>query len=110
MDMNVEEIDGVTRITLAGKLDVKGAEAIDLRFTAIAGVRPKVAVDLSAVDFMASMGIRMLVMAGKAAARRSNKLAVFGASEPVAKVITTSGLDQIVLMASDWGTARTILA
>jgi anti-sigma B factor antagonist len=110
MEMNVEEVDGLTRIALVGKLDIKGAEAIDLKFTAIAGQRPKVAVDLSGVDYMASMGIRMLVTCGKAASRRGHKLAMYGAQEPVGKVITTSGLDQIVPLASDYQAVMVMLA
>jgi anti-anti-sigma factor len=105
MDMSVQDDNGVTRIVLVGKLDLKGAEAIDIRFNALAGTRPRVAIDLTDVDFMASMGVRILVMSGKASAQRGNKIVLFGAREPVAKVITTSGLDQIIPLAEDWDSA-----
>ena len=110
MEMTVQEEDGVTRIVLVGKLDIKGAAAVDLRFNAIAGGRPKAAIDLTGVDYMASMGIRLLVMSGKTATQRGNKIVLFGANEPVGKVITTSGLDQIIPMAEDWTAACAILA
>jgi anti-anti-sigma factor len=110
MDMQVEEVDGLTRVALVGKLDIKGAEEIDLRFTAIATSRPRVAIDLTGVDYMASMGIRMLVLCGKAAALRGNKLALVGACQPVGKVIVTSGLDQIIPLASDWQAALSLTA
>ncbi len=92
----MEEVDGVCRIVLNGKLDAKGAEAIELHFTAAVANRSRVAVDLTAVDYIASIGIRILVLAGKTVARRSGKLVMFGASEPVAKVLTASGLTEIV--------------
>ena len=110
MYMAVQEDAGLTRIVLVGKLDMKGAEQIDLKFTAVAGVRPRVAVDMEGVDYIASMGIRTLVMCGKAAAQRGNKLVIFGCSESVAKVITTSGLDQSIPVASDWQAARALLS
>lgn len=110
MDMVVEEQDGLTRIVLVGQLDIKGAQEVDLRFNAVASTRAKVAIDLTGVDYMASMGIRMLVMSGKASAQRGHKIALFGACEPVGKVITTSGLDQIIPLADDWAAAVTILA
>jgi anti-sigma B factor antagonist len=105
MDMSIQDESGLTRIVLAGKLDLKGAESIDLRFSALAGTRPKVAIDLTGVDFIASMGVRLLVMSGKTSAQRGNKIVLFGACEPVAKVITTSGLDQIIPLVEDWDAA-----
>ncbi len=110
MDMTVDEVDGITRITLVGMLDAKGASVVEVRFSAVAASHPKVAVDLSGVGYLASIGIRMLVMAGKAAAGRGGKLALFGASEPVAKVIGASGLDLIVPLASDWNAACGLVA
>ncbi len=110
MEMSIQDEGGLTRIVLVGKLDLKGAEVIDLRFSAIAGMRPRVAVDLTGVDFIASMGVRILVMNGKVSAQRGNKIALFGACEPVHKVITTSGLDQIIPLVEDWNSARALLA
>lgn len=110
MDMTIQDEDGVTRIVLVGKLDIKGAAEIDLRFQATAGVRPKVAVDLTGVDFLASMGIRHFVSSGKVAAQRGNKMVLFGANEPVHKVITTCGLDHIVPVVADWTEAQAKLA
>ena len=110
MEMFIDEEDGLTKIALVGRLDLKGADKIDMRFSAVAGIRPKVAVDLSQVDYIASMGIRTFVMSGKTAAQRQNKLVLFGADESVHKVITTSGLDQIVTVVADWEAARAYLA
>jgi anti-sigma B factor antagonist len=110
MDMTVEEVGGVTRIALVGMLDAKGASAVEVRFAAVTASHPKVAVDLTGVEYLASIGIRMLVMAGKAAAGRGGKLALFGASEPVAKVIGASGLDLIVPLAADWAAACGMVA
>jgi anti-sigma B factor antagonist len=109
MDMAIQDQDGVTRIVLVGKLDIMGAEQIDLKFSAIASARPRVGIDLTGVDYIASMGIRTLVMSGRAAALRGNKIVIFGACDTVRKVITTSGLDEIIPLAEDWDEARAVL-
>ena len=100
--MTVEERDGITRLALTGKLDAKGVDAIEVRFVASTSNRAKVAVDLTGVDYLASMGIRLLVIAGKAAARRGGKLVLFGADAGVAKIVTSAGLDGIVPLLADW--------
>ena len=46
--------DDVTQVHLVGRLDILGAEQIDLRFSTICGSRKKVIVDLSDVSFLAS--------------------------------------------------------
>lgn len=110
MEMTVHDEDGLTRISLAGKLDLKGAEQIDLKFSALASSRPRVAIDLTDVDYIASMGVRTLMMSGRAAAKRGNKVVIFGACENVHKVITTCGLDEVIPMTADWDSARAQLA
>ena len=47
------------------------AGAIDVKFDVIAGAKRAVVVDLSNVAFMASPGIRLLVMGAKTIARRA---------------------------------------
>ena len=58
MELSVVEEEGVTIVRLEGRMDIKGAEKIDMKFAGIAGVRAKVAADLSGVDYIASIGIR----------------------------------------------------
>jgi anti-anti-sigma factor len=110
MDLNTAEEAGITRIALTGKLDAKGAEAIENRFIIASKNHDKVAVDLAGVDYIASIGIRILIMAGKTATRHGGKLVVFGANDLVAKVLTTSGLTEIVPLLSDWGDAQAAMA
>ena len=63
MKMAVEPVGpGVVKVILDGRLDITGAAVIDLQFNAIAGSHKGVVVDLSAVSFMASIGIRTLVL------------------------------------------------
>jgi anti-anti-sigma factor len=110
MELNTAEECGITRVSLSGKLDAKGAEAIENHFIIATKGHDKVAVDLSGLDYIASIGIRILVMAGKAASRQGGKMVVFGANDMVAKVLTASGLPEIVPLHADWTSAQAAMA
>jgi anti-anti-sigma factor len=97
MEMNVDELPGgVTLAVLRGRLDVAGAGTIELKFNAIAGARRALVVDLSGVSFIASMGMRMLLIAGKTATAKGGKVALFAALPEVAAVLRTAGIDTVI--------------
>ena len=70
MDITVSEFGKAgKKVTLVGKLDIAGAERIELPLATAAGSRQSIVVDMMGVDFIASIGIRHLVLAAKAVAR-----------------------------------------
>jgi anti-anti-sigma factor len=100
MKMEYQDLpDGVTRVTLDGDLDARGAGEIDLQFQAIVASRSKVVVDLSQVGFLASIGIRTLIQGAKANAGKGGRLVLMNPSEAVWKVIVTCGADAVLPMA-----------
>jgi anti-anti-sigma factor len=106
MDMDVEEIDGgITNVVLRGRLDTAGAGAIDLKFNVVAGAKRAVIVDLSNVPFMASLGIRLLVMAAKTITRRGGKLVILSPDDNVLAVLKTAGVEQLMPIMFDRGAA-----
>jgi len=97
MEMHIEKPDGdITRVRLVGRMDYAGATEIDAKFTELAGREKFVLVDLSKVNFLASMGIRTLIMAAKALKERDGKLILFSPEMMVAKVLKTSGTDTLI--------------
>ncbi|WP_428389111.1 STAS domain-containing protein [Mucisphaera sp.] len=59
--------DDLTVIVLEGTLDISGVNEVETRFNVTIGARHRATVvDLSGVDFMASLGIGMLVSAATA--------------------------------------------
>ncbi len=97
MQITVSEFGSAgKRVTLTGKLDIAGADKLDLPLAAIAGERQSVVVDMGGVDFIASIGIRHLVMAAKAIARGNGRFVLLNPTPLVAEVLTTSGLQQIL--------------
>lgn len=98
MEMVSRDIDADVRcISLTGRLDAPGADRIDLAFTAatVAWGR-QVLVDLSAVGFIASMGIRLLIASARGLHAKGGQMVLFGAQPLVYTVLDQAALDQII--------------
>ncbi len=103
-----DESENLRIITITGRLDIQGTEAIGTKFTALTATDAhRIVVDLSGVDFLASIGIRSLVTNAKAQQQRGGRLVLFvGDNAPVAKVLTTTGINTVLTMCSDHAAAR----
>jgi anti-anti-sigma factor len=97
MEMTVEELEGgVTLAALHGRLDVAGAGQIELKFNAIAGARKALIIDLSGVGFIASMGMRLLLIAGRTVVAKGGKMALLAPTPEVEMVLRTARLDGVI--------------
>lgn len=98
MEIEVTMLDeSIKKIRLAGRLDMKNTLLIDSRFSAeVVSGEPRILVDIAGVDFMASIGIRLLIMGAKSAAARGGKLALCGAQANVSKTLRITGIDSII--------------
>lgn len=111
MDMAIEDGDEVTVARLVGRLDTAGVGQIELAFTARLVPEPRpVLIDLAGLDFIASLGVRLLITTARSRARRGAALVMFGAGEAVADIITTMGLDEIIPLLPDAAAARAAVA
>lgn len=89
--------DGLLCINLEGRLDVDGALAVENRFAfATTTSKENVIVDLSAVTFLASIGIRMLMTAARGKQGRGGKMVMAAAQPAVHKVLLMAGIDQLI--------------
>lgn len=111
MQMYVEQLpDGIKKIGLVGRLDIEGNQAIDQAFSIATTTRAEaVAVDLSGVSFIASIGVRTLLTAARALALRGGKMVIFGPSPMVRRVLETTGVDQLIPLVADLDAARSAL-
>jgi anti-anti-sigma factor len=98
MELSFADLDnGVRKIDLKGRLDIEGATGIDLRFTALAAAqRAFIVVDLTMVDFIASLGVATLVRSAKAAKLRKGNLVLLNPQPNVAKVLAATRIDQVL--------------
>jgi anti-anti-sigma factor len=88
--------DATAKVALTGRLDIAGAEAVALPLATLAGAKQALIIDMSGVSFIASIGIRHLVSAAKALARRNGGLVLVNPTPLVAEVLATSGLTDIL--------------
>jgi anti-anti-sigma factor len=94
MDISFEQLsDGIKLVKLAGRLDMMGAQSIDLKFTSgVATADAGVVVDLSGVSFLASLGIRTLISPAKALKARGGRMVLLNPQPLVVEVLKVSGL------------------
>ena len=97
MEMDVEEAeDGVAFVIMRGRLDTVGANTIDLRLNTVAAARRAIVVDLSQVDFLASLGIRVLMHGARAAKNKGGKLVILSPSEGVRSVLAAAQTETLI--------------
>jgi anti-anti-sigma factor len=111
MKMTIETVEPMlTRIALDGRLDIEGTQAIDQKFAFATSTKSlRLAVDLSAVSFLASIGLRTLLTAARAQAARGGKMVLMAPNDMVRKTLELAGVESIVPIVDDWETARTSL-
>ena len=106
MKMSIEPVGpGVVKVILNGRLDISGASEIDLQFNAIAGSHRGVVVDLASVSFLASIGIRTLLLGAKAVQRRGGSLVLLNPVDQVERVLEVMGMTSLMPIYRDSETA-----
>lgn len=95
--------DELRRIFISGRLDIPGTSEIETKFAAMsASGKRQLVVDLTAVDFLASIGIRAIIANAKAQQKRGGRMVLFvGDNVTVAKTLAATGIDALVPMFTD---------
>jgi anti-anti-sigma factor len=106
MDMKViQDGDEMTHVVLYGRFDIQGAQEVDSRFDELAKSSKALVVDLGNVSFLASLGVRTLMLSAKTLIRRGAEMAVCGANENVEKVLRTTGFNEVAGIYPDYESA-----
>jgi anti-sigma B factor antagonist len=110
MDMkSIQADDEITHVVLDGRFDIQGAQEVDSRFDELAKSSKALVVDLAKVSFLASLGVRTLMLSAKTLIRRGAEMAVCGASENVEKVLRTTGFNEVAGIYPDYESAARML-
>ncbi len=97
MAIEVLELEnGVTKVVLTGRIDIAGASQIDMPLSVVGGSRRAVVIDLSGVEFMASLGLRSVVLCAKSIQSKRGRVVLLSPRPLVAEVIQTSGIDELI--------------
>lgn len=103
MQIEITEIgNDLRRVTLTGRLDTPGVLGIEPRF--VTGLVPgakNAIVDISNVDFIASMGIRMFISVARNMKEHHAKLALYGPQPRVDEVLDSAAFRQLVPVYKD---------
>ena len=84
--------DGVMVLTPAGRVDTTTSGALETRLaSALSGPAPHLVVDLSAVDYISSAGLRVLLVAARRVQTTGGRLALCGMGYPVRQVFQLAG-------------------
>lgn len=86
------------RVFIAGRLDTSGMDSISARLVELArGPQRGVVVDLSAVQFLASIGIAALISSAKTVKARGGQLALVVARDSAVMMsLEATGTDQFI--------------
>lgn len=97
MDIAVESLaGGVTKVVLRGRFDTTSAVVVELPFNKIATEQQRIVVDLSAVSFLASYAIRVLLVGAKIVAGKGGKMVILCPDNNISKVLKTAGMDALI--------------
>jgi len=111
MEMQFSNLDNEIRmIKLAGKFDIVGTGEIETKFTGYcSGDKVRVIVDLSEVSFLASIGIRLLMLTAKSVNKRGGKMVILNPIPDVQHVLEVTGIPALIPIYSSFESAETIL-
>ena len=91
-----ENRSGWRVVSVRGRADADAADDLEGALKAALEANPKVAADLSSLDYISSAGIRAVLQAARAAQVGKAEFAVCGMSPSVKKVFDMSGLHHIL--------------
>jgi anti-sigma B factor antagonist len=105
-----EEENGIRLVKLVGRLDILGVSEVESKFAEhSAGGNVRLVVDLSDVDFLASIGIRLLTLTAKSVASRDGKMVLVNPVADVRHVLEITGIPGIIPLYPDPESATTAL-
>lgn len=111
MELTVETLPGGVRcVHLSGRLDLKGTQEVEKEFNAQVGaLKQSVIVNLANVNYIASVGIRLLLGNVKALTPAHAKMVILKPQEMVDTVLKMAGLDAVIPIEQDLETALEML-
>jgi anti-anti-sigma factor len=100
--------DNLRKIVILGRLDTLGTESVAGELERLAAAPKKgVVVDLSSLKFLASLGIRALLISAKAVEERGGKMVlVVGTNSQVAMSLEATGVSELLPMFKTEGEAE----
>ena len=105
-----EAAPGASRVVMRGRLDVAGCEMVEVPFSAALGsAEGNAMLDVSGLEFVGSLGLRLLIGTARQMQRRQRQMVVYGAQPAVMEVFETVSLEQMIPIFATEAEARAFL-
>ncbi|MCB0129688.1 MAG: anti-sigma factor antagonist [Caldilineaceae bacterium] len=91
MEIKQEEVGNATVFTIVGDIDGNTAPDAQAQIVPLASPDAKIVLDMSAVDYMSSAGLRMLLVIYRTIMGQGGKVALVGLSEELQDTMTLTG-------------------
>jgi len=91
MDVNIRTDDGVHIVTLSGELNASTSTAVKEQIAPLATSGARILLDLSAVTFVSSAGLRLLLGTYRQVSERKGAIALVGVSEDLSETMSVTG-------------------
>ena len=106
-----QRTDGITQVALVGRLDVSGLHEVDIKFHGATAARAQPAIiDLTRLEYIASLGMGMLISCAQSLRRKGYGMVLMGAAGDVDTALRTAGIDKAIPMAGDVDEALRIIS
>jgi anti-anti-sigma factor len=102
---------GALRVRLSGRMDIAGVESVSMPLAALAAADGQpIVLDVSDVDFLASIGVRAILQTARARQARGGGLVLLAPRPLVEEVLRAAGVVNVVPIVPDLDAARAALA
>ncbi len=103
MEMSISDVgDDVVNVALKGRLDTPGVDHVETKLTnTIVPRGAHTLMDLSGVEFVGSMAIRMFMTLARGLAKKGRKLVLYAPQPLVSQLFDTVSLRDIIAVEAD---------
>lgn len=107
MEIELEDVDGITVATLFGELDGRTAPDVQEKLIQLPQPHRKLLLDMSGVSYISSAGLRALLMLYRQIGNSQGEVALVGLSESIRDMMSVTGFLEFF---NDYGTLEEGLA
>ena len=109
MEVQVQEYEGVIIMGVSGEIDGSTAPDLQQQVEAVAYPECRMLLDMSAVEYMSSAGLRVMLLLHRQISGSSGQLVLVGLSESLADTMNATGFLKHFAIAPDLDTGYEML-
>jgi anti-anti-sigma factor len=97
MEINEQQAENITILSLVGRLDSSSAPELEARLQAsVAAAQAKLLLDLSGISYLSSAGFRALLIGARLTADAGGVLVLCGPIPPVRRLFQIAAFDEVL--------------